>query len=123
MTETECLRCYRHVCRVCGWYRVALRSIGVIVCFRCEDGGRVEFGAVSHRRGTACPAKPPREMATCGFCGHHGEARYMTHVSGEGWECNGTYRCLKRQEEREGELESLDDWFPETATDSELDAA
>lgn len=42
------------------------------------------------------------------FCGHEGEARYMTHVEGEGWECNGTYRCLRRQEERFGQLEEFD---------------
>lgn len=90
-------------------------------CPRCESAEAVVVRTMTHRSGN-CRVKPPRKMAVCQFCGHEGETRYMTEVPGEGWECNGTYRCLKRQEEQEGALDSLDDWFPTSATDSGLDA-
>jgi len=49
------------------------------------------------------------------FCEHEMDTQYMTEVEGEGWECNGQYRCFKRQVEL-GTIEALGD-------DPELDAA
>lgn len=119
---SECAQCYRHVCLKCQWYRMAHREAGMMPCPRCESAEAVVVRTMTHRSGN-CRVKPPRRYEVCQFCGHEGESRYMTEVPGEGWECNGTYRCLKRQEEQEGALDSLDDWFPTSATDSGLDAA
>jgi hypothetical protein len=110
----ECVRCYRHVCLKCGWYKVALRGEGAMPCFRCESLEAVVARVTSHRSGK-CPAKPTPRRERCMFCEHEMDTQYMTEVEGEGWECNGQYRCFKRQVEL-GTIEALGD-------DPELDAA
>lgn len=94
--ERTCEGCYRHVCLVCGWYRVLSRGVeSEAVCYRCATSANVEMREVAHTGWNKCPFVETglqRSKMSCQFCERDRPLRYLVEADG-GYECRDAVRC------------------------------